>query len=259
MWWWPERGIRLPGSAASANQREGLKAFLILAAFTLITRGWIFGNPVVNMDEHQDQLHPVDQMLFKLGIDPNLIPAEEKVVRPNFTQTEMGSLSRFMQMKKQIGLYQLSAANPVRCLPVNDSAFMLVKLAQETPDIHWLAPYDEFVPADYHKALLCPTCNGNGTVQQTVASPVAVSGTVATDGTTASPAPAVLATCPNCNGHKYRAPNIEPFCAPNLRELRPDAPEALADIVARLLAKRPEARPADADTLAQALQALRQS
>ena len=47
--------------------------------------------------------------------------------------------------------------------------------------------------------------------------------------------------------------------APNLRDLRPDAPEALAALVARLLAKRPEARPADADTLAQALQTLRQT
>jgi hypothetical protein len=173
---------------------------------------------VVNMDEHQDQLHPVDQMLFKLGIDPNAIPAEDKVVRPLFTSSEMGSLARFMQMKKQIGLYQMAAANPVRCLPVNDSAFLLVKLAQETPDIHWLALYDEFVPADYHKALLCPTCNGDGTVQQKVAMPT-VSGTVAQDGTSVPVAPAVQATCPNCNGHKYRAPNIEPFCAPNLREL----------------------------------------
>ena len=40
-----------PDSGQSAHLREGLKAFLILAAFTLLTRGWIFGNPVVNMDE----------------------------------------------------------------------------------------------------------------------------------------------------------------------------------------------------------------
>lgn len=40
-----------PGRDSSPDVREGLKALLILAAFTLITRGWIFGNPVVNMDE----------------------------------------------------------------------------------------------------------------------------------------------------------------------------------------------------------------
>ena len=40
-----------PDSGQSAHLREGLKAFLVLAAFTLLTRGWIFGNPVVNMDE----------------------------------------------------------------------------------------------------------------------------------------------------------------------------------------------------------------
>ena len=40
-----------PDSGQSAHLREGLKALLILAAFALVTRGWIFGNPVVNMDE----------------------------------------------------------------------------------------------------------------------------------------------------------------------------------------------------------------
>jgi eukaryotic-like serine/threonine-protein kinase len=44
---------------------------------------------------------------------------------------------------------------------------------------------------------------------------------------------------------------------PDLRDLRPDAPEALAAIVARLLAKRPEARPAHADALIEALQSVR--
>ncbi len=40
-----------PDRGPTADLREGLKALLILAAFTLVTRGWIFGNPVVNMDE----------------------------------------------------------------------------------------------------------------------------------------------------------------------------------------------------------------
>jgi eukaryotic-like serine/threonine-protein kinase len=43
--------------------------------------------------------------------------------------------------------------------------------------------------------------------------------------------------------------------APNVRDLRPDVSEALAAVVAQLLAKRPDARPATADALAQALRA----
>lgn len=42
--------------------------------------------------------------------------------------------------------------------------------------------------------------------------------------------------------------------APNLRDLRPDAPQSLAEVVARVLSKRPVERPADAAELARALQ-----
>lgn len=108
---------------------------------------------VVNMDEHQDQGHPVDMMLAKMGINPDSIPPEEKVVRPQFTQSELGALVTMLKMGKKIGMYQLSAANPVRCLPVNDSVFMLLKLAEATPETHWLALYDEFVPKEYKESL----------------------------------------------------------------------------------------------------------
>jgi hypothetical protein len=105
------------------------------------------------MDEHQDQGHPVDMMLAKMGINPDSIPPEEKVVRPQFTQSELGALVTMLKMGKKIGMYQLSAANPVRCLPVNDSVFMLLKLAEATPETHWLALYDEFVPKEYKESL----------------------------------------------------------------------------------------------------------
>jgi eukaryotic-like serine/threonine-protein kinase len=45
--------------------------------------------------------------------------------------------------------------------------------------------------------------------------------------------------------------------APDLRALRPALPAALADLVARLLSKRPASRPAGAATVAQALERLR--
>ena len=102
---------------------------------------------VVNMDEHQDQEHPVDTMLRKIGIDPASVDASLKVTHPMFSYLEMESTKKFDG--KQIGLFQLSAANPVRCLQPADSVFMLMKLAQEFPDIHWLALYDEFVNVQY--------------------------------------------------------------------------------------------------------------
>ena len=81
------------------------------------------------------------------------MPAEQKVVRPQFTEGELGSLVTLLKKGKKVGLYQLSAANPVRCLPVNDSVFMLLKLAEATPETHWLALYDEFVPKEYKETL----------------------------------------------------------------------------------------------------------
>jgi Glycosyltransferase family 9 (heptosyltransferase) len=164
---------------------------------------------VVNMDEHQDQGHPVDMMLAKIGIDPEKIPAEQKVVRPNFTFSELGALQTFVAGGKKIGLYQLSSANPVRCLPPSDSVFMLSKVAEAFPDIHWLCLYDEFVPKEYADLLKCRTCQGSGEITATAAS-----GT--SDG---SEKVAPKATCKTCNGGKFIAKNIQPFTAPNLREL----------------------------------------
>jgi hypothetical protein len=108
---------------------------------------------VVNMDEHPDQGHPVDMMLAKIGIDPESIAAEAKCVRPVFTEGELGALVNMLKLGKKIGIYQLAAANPVRCLPVSDSIFMLLKIAEATPNTHWLALYDEFVPAEYKTTL----------------------------------------------------------------------------------------------------------
>lgn len=106
---------------------------------------------VVNMDEHQDQEHPVDTMLRKIGIDPENVNPSLKVVKPNFTHSEIASTSKFGTQK--IGMYQLSAANPVRCLQPGDSVFLALKLANAYPDIQWLALYDEFVKKDYVEEL----------------------------------------------------------------------------------------------------------
>ena len=108
---------------------------------------------VVNLDEHQDQEHPVDMMLQKVGIDPESIPAEQKSVRPVFTPGELGTMQKYTQLGKPVGIYQLASANPVRCLPANDSVFLAIKIAETFPDMHWLCLYDEFTPKEYKEVL----------------------------------------------------------------------------------------------------------
>lgn len=106
---------------------------------------------VVNADEHGDQLHPLDLMLTKVGLDPAAIEDKMKVVNPMFTYAEMMAAKPWEN--KPFAIYQLAAANPVRCLPPNDSVFMLCKLAEAFPEVTWLAIYDEFVPKDYTEIL----------------------------------------------------------------------------------------------------------
>lgn len=108
---------------------------------------------VVNTDEHADQEHPVDAMLRKVGIDPASVSPTDKVVRPVLTHGEMGSLLPLRQQHSRLGLYQLAPSSPVRALPPSDSVSLAIKLAEATPDIHWLCLYDEYVPKEYKETL----------------------------------------------------------------------------------------------------------
>jgi hypothetical protein len=108
---------------------------------------------VVNMDEHHDQGHPIDMMLHRIGINPDSVPAENKVVNPAFTPSEVGATKRLMQTGRKLGMYQLSSANTIRCLPANDSVFLALKLAEAFPDTHWVCLWDEFIKPEY-KTLL---------------------------------------------------------------------------------------------------------
>lgn len=108
---------------------------------------------VSNVDEHQDQEHHVDLMLRHFGYSQAEIDAADKVVRPAFTFDELGSLTAHTQIGRPIGLYQLSSANPVRCLPAADSAHIAIKLAEAYPDMTWLCLFDEFIPEAYRKCL----------------------------------------------------------------------------------------------------------
>jgi len=157
---------------------------------------------VNNTDEHQDQLHPVDAMFTRMGVDWRTIPPDKKSVRPVFTWAENQCRNLFAD-RPRIALFQLSSANPIRALPPNDTAFLLLKVAEAFPDLHWVALYDEFVPKEYALALNCRECGGGGQI----ANPDKGEGK-----------PETL-TCPECKGWKYIAQNMQPYCSPGLREL----------------------------------------
>jgi len=92
-------------------------------------------------------------MLAKVGIDPDEIAPERKAVRPIFTEGEIGSLTPMLKGPRKLGIYQLSSANPVRCLPPNDSVWLALKIAEACPDTQWLCLHDEFVPKEYKDTL----------------------------------------------------------------------------------------------------------
>jgi ADP-heptose:LPS heptosyltransferase len=188
---------------------------------------WIMFETVVNAEEHQDQIHPLDQMLLKVGVNPDSVDPKLKVIRPNFTFLEMQSSLAFQG--KKMGMYQLSAANPVRCLPPNDSAYLLSKIAEAFPDVHWLALYDKFIPDAYKKALQCPKCEGSGRIQIAgPAVPVMIdAGTKTQQEFVAEVAKEVIAEkvaakneiCPKCHGSGTLRHNIQLYNEPVLRHL----------------------------------------
>lgn len=134
---------------------------------------------VCNNNEHPDQEHPVDNMLRRLGYDPTAVPAESKVVCPIFTPDEIGGLLPVLKQGKPIGMIQLASANTTRCLPPSDSVHLAVKIATAFPSIQWLGLFD------------------NTQAKEQKEYPDLLKQTVAAKGLT----------------------NIQPFNAPNLREL----------------------------------------
>jgi ADP-heptose:LPS heptosyltransferase len=190
---------------------------------------WAMFETVVNAEEHQDQVHPLDQMLLRVGINPDSVDPRLKCIRPNFTFLEAHAADAFQG--RRIGMYQLSAANPVRSLPANDSAYLLTKLADAYPDLHWLALYDKFVPEAYPKALQCTKCDGSGKVPRAPlpeAAPVKIeAGTKTQKEFVEAITKEIIATksedlhdvCPKCHGSGTLRPNIQLYNAPVLRDL----------------------------------------
>jgi len=105
---------------------------------------------VGNFDEHPDQRHPLDAMLWKLGIDPSAVPDSDKSLPPLLTQGELAEVDKLTD-GRPYGLYQLAASIPLRSLPPAASAEALAVVASKRQDLLWLAVHDQYIPKDYVK------------------------------------------------------------------------------------------------------------
>ncbi len=118
--------------------------------------GHVFFEFLTNYYMHQDQGHPLDIMLQKVGIDPNEIPDSEKRVIPNFTfwENEMG---RNLYKGKKLAFFQLSASQHSRSLSPEQTRNLLLSLAKAFPELHWIGLYGlKIAPAYYVPALSEP-------------------------------------------------------------------------------------------------------
>jgi len=96
---------------------------------------------ICNLDEHTPQMHPLDSMLFKIGIDPESVDPSLKCVSPRFTADEELSAQNIVG-ESLYGIYQLSAASRVRSLTPDESVSLLHHLAKSFPNLTWYAIYD---------------------------------------------------------------------------------------------------------------------
>ncbi len=103
---------------------------------------------VTNVDEHPGQLHPVDAMLNRIGVDPGTVDAARKAVAPTVSAAALEAADKFIN-GRQVGLYQLGGSGESRRIPPAPSRQLLMHLAEAVPDLMWLGLYDNHIPAPY--------------------------------------------------------------------------------------------------------------
>ena len=133
-----------PGNAECWSNFSWIRSVNVLpmdlSVFGLFDHHLMF-EVVANLDEHCPQLHPLDSMLFKIGIDPSSVDPALKCVSPRFTPDEVTLASNTI-FGRRIGIFQLSAASRVRSLTPDESVSLLKHVASKFPDIIWYAIYD---------------------------------------------------------------------------------------------------------------------
>lgn len=123
-------------------QFETLKLFDHYALFEI----------VVNTDDHQDQMHPVDTMLNHIGIDPDFVDPRRKVVAPNFSGAELDEEEKLFS-GKDIAIYQLHTGSSTRSLTPSESCYILRSLAKKYTNFTWIAICDNLVGDPYKTEL----------------------------------------------------------------------------------------------------------
>ena len=93
---------------------------------------------ISNSYTHEQQMHPLDAMLAKVGVDASTIPAERKRVAPVFSRQEQ-RVAEAMYPGKELAFFQLSPSQRARQLPPEKSRAVLSALALAFPQFHWIA------------------------------------------------------------------------------------------------------------------------
>lgn len=100
---------------------------------------------VTNADGHPGQMHPTDNLLYRMGIDPQSVTSELKRIEPPLTAEEtLGSMAWADR-----GICQLGSSSPLRNLPAAEAAALPVRLAEAT-GIPWTVIGDDFLPKEYY-------------------------------------------------------------------------------------------------------------
>ena len=100
---------------------------------------------VTNADGHDGQMHPTDNILFRMGLDPKAVPPEDKIVRTPFTMLEQMEGETW----REKCLYQLASSNPLRNLAPAVTVGLLQRLIKETK-LEWVAIADRYLPQPYY-------------------------------------------------------------------------------------------------------------
>ena len=101
---------------------------------------------VTNADGHPGQMHPTDNILFRMGLEPKTVPHEDKRVATPFTVLEQMSGEAW----KDVCLYQLASSNPLRNLSPDATVALLRRLREETK-LEWVAIADRYLPKPYYE------------------------------------------------------------------------------------------------------------
>jgi ADP-heptose:LPS heptosyltransferase len=93
---------------------------------------------ISNSYTHEHQVHPLDAMLSKVGVDPSKIPVDKKRVAPEFSRQEL-RVAEAMYPGKRLAFFQLSPSQKARQLPAPLMREILAALAAAFPELHWIA------------------------------------------------------------------------------------------------------------------------